>query len=36
MIEKAWCRVLRDDLEVCGIRHRLKKDITISLYYARI
>ena len=25
MIEKAWCRVLRDDLEMCRIRHRLKK-----------
>ena len=25
MIEKAWCRVLRDDLEVCGIRYRFKK-----------
>ncbi|MCL4421146.1 MAG: hypothetical protein M1477_05600 [Candidatus Thermoplasmatota archaeon] len=30
MIEKAWCRVLRDDLEVCGIRYRLKKKILQS------
>ncbi|MCW6170963.1 MAG: hypothetical protein LVQ96_07305 [Thermoplasmatales archaeon] len=36
MIEKMGHHVLRDDLEAVGIRYRFKKkDITVSLYYAR-